>query len=102
MNQDIRDALARLVHALENEARADGLLHVRLAEQEAIAARERARADAAERKASEYSQAILRAADDYFALERRLGEAHAEIAILQTEYVVFKTGREACDDASNI
>jgi hypothetical protein len=34
-----------------------------------------ARADAAERKASEYSKAILRAADDYFALERRLDEA---------------------------
>jgi hypothetical protein len=47
MNQDIRDALARLTHALENEARANGLLHTRLAEQEAIAARERERADTA-------------------------------------------------------
>jgi hypothetical protein len=73
MNQDIRDALARLTHALENEARqaslptdapslqtANDLLRLRLEEEIAIAANERKRADAAEREA-EYWRKEIRA-----------------------------------------
>lgn len=57
MNQDIRDALARLTHAVENEARANDLLRIRLEEQEQIVTRERGRADDAERDRNAFEDA---------------------------------------------